>query len=172
MPEDLLSHDQSVISLTGSIIMWWGRIEFLLFNDLLALQHHPNVAKSQICERIQSRTKDLVAQWRKASVLATEDDRELTESVELIAERLQRISGLRHVLVHWFWPYPDPNQNKKFRLTFFRRDSRGQFYFRQHDVDGQMLGDAEHECIDLYHRLLWISIGDMFNLNRASSPEP
>lgn len=54
---------RDLLTLMGSVVMWWGRIEALLVTDVIGLNIREDVSKDKRCWPPQIATKRLIEQW-------------------------------------------------------------------------------------------------------------
>jgi hypothetical protein len=162
-----------MIYLTGSIVIWWGRIEHLIFAELTQLRQHPAVEAAGVCDHVQIATKRMLAQWRKAAIIAAGADDELVSEIETLTADLRDLAEDRHLLVHSFWPYPTETAAEEVTLTILKPQGDG-YLFLQTPVNLAKLTEAHQHAVALYHRVLQITLDRRFRMRRpkgASAPE-
>ena len=128
-----------------------------MFTDLLALQHHPAVRATGLCDTLQIATKRLIKQWTAATLLA-ETDASLLAEVPKLAKEARELADERHILVHGFWDYPSPDQSIASKITVIKPSKGGGISFQQYSTDLDDLIATYNRCISLYHRVMAIGM--------------
>lgn len=165
-------YDPILLTLTGAIVTWWGRIEALMFHDLLTLQHDDAVKASGVCNPLPMGTRPLVKAWIKATAIF-ETEEKWQRELEHVASELRECSEDRHVLVHGFWDYPDPAKSDRTQITVLKpgkKGSSGKLLFAQYKIDVAKLHEVEARFRRLYHRLLPFSLNHGFRLGPKIFP--
>ena len=155
MSTSQIAENVETLALIGGIVTWWGRIENMLFSDLIALQHHPDVKASGLCDSLQIATKRLINQWTQAAIkagLVNEGD------IRAIAEQLRDTAEDRHVVVHSFRDYPSPENPDPAKVSVIKPQKGGGLIFAQYDLNPEKLNEIYTTCYSLYHRLLPFSL--------------
>lgn len=167
------AYDPILLTLTGAIVTWWGRIEGMMFHDLLALQHDDGVKLSGACDPLPTGTKALIGAWVKATrIIETEE--KWHRELEQVAVELRELAEERHVLVHGFWDYPDPAHSNRSKITVIKpaKGNRSQLQFSQYRTDTAELHELETRFRRLYHRILPFSLNHGFRLGPKMFPRP
>ena len=144
---------------TGAIVIWWGRIEGLLFQEAMEMSHHPVVAAAKACEPPKIRTKDLIAQWAKASRIVMADSPDTQAEISRIKGELTECAETRHILVHGFWDYPDErNDPLKSNVTVIKPERSGGISLKKYEVDYPTLAEFHNRVSRLYHEVLGLTL--------------
>jgi hypothetical protein len=165
MDNSKISEDIETLTLIGGIVTWWGRIENMLFSDLLTLQHHPAVKESGLCDTLQIATKRLITQWSQASVKATTSS-EAVREISALVEQLRDTAADRHIVVHSFRDYPDTDDPTPTKVSVIKPQKGGGLVFAQYDLNPDKLHEIYSMCFSLYHRLLPVTLNHTFASSR------
>lgn len=170
----VLYPDAQLLALTGSVVMWWGRIEHLLFTGVLMLKHHAGVASSGVCDPPQIATKRLINQWQKAAKIAADGDAAQIAEVEAVTVELYDVADDRNGIVHSFWPYPMPTQERSLALICVKPTKTGDLIWRQCKMDAELMTKVSDAASRLYHRVLALHLDHLRHQGRppkvASAP--
>ena len=143
---------------TGAVVIWWGRIEGLIFQETMNLGLHPEVEKAGICKPLQISTERLIAQWAKASRLVLSDTPPWQDEISRVKGELTECAETRHLLVHGFWDYPNPDQEPLVcKITLLKPDRSGEVQMAQYLIDYPTLAEFHNRLSRLYHELLGIT---------------
>jgi len=165
MSEGSETYDPILLTLTGAIVTWWGRIEGMMFHDLLTLRHDDAVKASGACDPLPMGTKPLINAWVKATrIIETED--KWHEELKSVATELRECADDRHVIVHGFWDYPDPAKSDQSQITVLKpsKGDRSKLLFAQYKINTDKLNEIETRFRHLYHRILPFSLNHGFRL--------
>ena len=141
-----------LISLTGAIVTWWGRIEGLLTRDLITLRQHPACADYARKERFPVSTGRVIDQWEKTRNLVFQgNDQKRLQTSELVT-RLRKCADERNILVHYFWPYGNQQDPSTLRLSSIKpaRRSHDDLEFRSVTITLEDLDDLNERLFRLY----------------------
>ena len=164
------TYDPILLTLTGSIVTWWGRIEGMLFHDLLSLQHDPAVKASGACDPLPIATKRLIKAWTKATQIF-ETEEKWQHELAAVKLELEECSQDRHVIVHGFWDYPDPVKCDRTQITVMKPGTEDKLLFAQYNIDIDKLSEMERRFIHLYHRILPFTLNHGFRMARTIFPK-
>lgn len=141
-----------LISLTGAIVTWWGRIEGLLVRDLITLRQHPACVDYARKERFPVSTGKVIDQWEKTRNLVFAGNDEKRSQTHALTKRLRDCADDRNILVHYFWPYGNERDPSTLRLTSIKtaRGSHDDLEFRSVTITLEELDDLNERLFRLY----------------------
>jgi hypothetical protein len=143
----------------GAVVIWWGRIEGLIFQETMAMSHHPDVAVAKVCEPLQIATERLISQWAKASRIVMADAPDTQAEISRIKGELSDCAETRHVLVHGFWDYPDDRSDPlRSNVTVIKPERAGGVQYRKYEVDYPTLAEFHNRLSRLYHEVLSLTL--------------
>ena len=147
-----------LVLVTGAIVIWWGRIEGMLFQETMNMGLHADEAISSLCQPLQIATQKLIAQWARASRRVVADDPELQAAISKVKGELTDCAGDRHILAHGFWDYPHDDQIPlQSKITVIKPDGADGVKFEQYEVNFQILSEFHDRLSLIYHRILGIT---------------
>lgn len=100
----------NLVSLTGAIVTWWGRIETVLTYDVIGMNSSQAVSDDEQCWPVQIATKRLIKQWARARRIIHTDWHDPSFDTEVLQRRLLKAAEVRHRLVHSHWGWGSPAQ--------------------------------------------------------------
>lgn len=155
--------DPLLVSITGAIVTWWGRIEGVLVYDLLASRQHPAARPIAEKQQFPVSTSRVIAQWARCRRAIFAGNPGELRRVENTRQRLADAAKDRHALVHGFWPYGgDPADPTTLRLQMIKpkKGETGMMEVHQRTITIDSLDDFNERLIHLYHTVM----ADAFNL--------
>lgn len=144
--------DDRLVSLTGAIVTWWGRIEGLLTRDLITLRQHALCAEYAKKERFPVSTGLVIKQWEKTRSLVFAGNEEKCRQTKDLVSRLRDCADDRNTLVHYFWPYGNDQDPSVLRLSSIktRRGTHDTLEFREVTITVKDLDDLNERLFQLY----------------------
>ncbi|MEO3432097.1 hypothetical protein [Inquilinus sp. CAU 1745] len=151
IPENI---DPLLVSLTGAIVTWWGRIEGILFRDLMFTRRHP--ATRHIIEKdpFPVSAKPLIRQWAKCRRAIFADNPVKLQRTEDIRQRLSDASEERNMIVHGFWPYGDDDPESITIQRVKPKKKTDILAFDSYIATVEKLNNLNERLIFLYHETL------------------
>ena len=163
--------NERLILATGAVVIWWGRIEGLLFQNCLMIRQDPKVAARFGSEPPYVATDRLISHWAKIGRLVAAPDTELQAEISATKVELTECAEFRNTLVHGFWDYPTSEQPAdQSNVTIIKPMRDGGLKFAQHTVDYQMLAKFHDRLARLYNRVLWLDLHHLAEQSAIAGP--
>jgi hypothetical protein len=162
-------NDAEIAALLGSIVIWWGRVENLMFRDMLDMRRHPDISSQERFKKTVIATKKLISQWC-AAALILETEKQAKAQLKTIRQDLYDCAEDRNALVHGLWDYPEFEQRTEIDVSVIKPVEGGQLLLSRYRVDAGRLAEVQRQAVSLYHRMSPFAINRAF-ANRINTPQ-
>lgn len=154
-----------LIFLTGSVVTWWGRIEWLLTSDLQNLiSKHEELRALKEFDLIQIASKRRIKQWVRAHRRVYDGRSTVLEEVEAIAGEARDILEDRNVLIHGMWHVFGQNDPRSVTVSHMSHPKEGaDTIISKYVITEAQIDEINKRAYDLYHRLVQLSMNLTFS---------
>jgi hypothetical protein len=150
--------DGEALAHLGSIIIWWSRVEQLMFDDMAARRKRPHLQSQPTFARIEMNANGLIRQWAAAVLVELQDSAD-QKGIEELRTDLYAFAERRNELIHAFWDYPEVASRTEHKLTHIRSSADNLSYLiRQGTVSTNALAELNREATRLYHMVLPLTL--------------
>lgn len=156
---------QHLIFLTGNIVTWWGRIEYLFTTDLLKLVgKHDELKQRKEFDVIQIASKRRITQWARAHRIMYQGRDDVLDEVDAIATEAREILEDRNILIHGMWHVFGQNEQGKVKITHMEH-AKGEDGMKlcHYTVTEREIDEINSRAYRLYHRLIQLDMNLTFS---------
>ena len=162
-PPDPVGISPQIIFLTGCIVTWWGRIEYILINDIYRMRLHPDLAAHRDFQVVQIATKRRIWQWRRGFVVVPEVPKDMLVKVDTLTAELYDLAEDRHLLMHSMWDIQGQDGGQTVRLTNIKPDEGDVMLSLSTEINAALLDELNSKMYRAYHQLVSISTTARFS---------
>lgn len=152
-PDDV-SISPHLIFLTGCVVTWWGRVEWLLTSDIQTLLGKAQLKGKKEFEVVQISSKRRITQWVRAHKFVYSGRPEIIEEASKIATEAREILEDRNVLIHGMWHVFGHASPDKIKVTHMEPPKGDKTMVKTYEITEAMVDEISGRAYDLYHRLI------------------